>query len=132
MSWHADRREWDRLAEVFADPVPLDHTGLNDGEPARLTPAQIVEARSGLLGRFDTTRHLVAGHLVTVDGRHRGPHGVARGDTATWAEATRTRRPSPQAAGARAAAGPAPRLPGLLRVGEQAKAPRQRRRLGSR
>ncbi|TYC08140.1 nuclear transport factor 2 family protein [Actinomadura syzygii] len=68
MAWHADQREWDRLAEVFADSVTLDYTSLNGGEPAVLTPEQIVEAWSGLLGAFDATQHLITNHLVTVDG----------------------------------------------------------------
>ncbi|GAA3201236.1 nuclear transport factor 2 family protein [Nonomuraea roseoviolacea] len=55
MAWHADQREWDRLAGIFADSVTLDYTSLNGGEPAVLTPAQIVGAWSGLLGAFDTT-----------------------------------------------------------------------------
>ncbi|MFI6742322.1 nuclear transport factor 2 family protein [Nonomuraea sp. NPDC050451] len=68
MAWHADQREWDRLGEVFADSVTLDYTSLNGGEPVVLTPAQIVEAWSGLLGAFDATQHLITNHLVTVDG----------------------------------------------------------------
>ncbi|MFI9555112.1 nuclear transport factor 2 family protein [Nonomuraea endophytica] len=67
MAWHTDQREWDRLAEVFADSVTLDYTSLNGGEPAVLTPEQIVGAWSGLLGAFDATQHLVTNHLVTVD-----------------------------------------------------------------
>ncbi|MBB5080451.1 nuclear transport factor 2 family protein [Nonomuraea endophytica] len=67
MAWHTDQREWERLAEVFADSVTLDYTSLNGGEPAVLTPAQIVGAWSGLLGAFDATQHLVTNHLVTVD-----------------------------------------------------------------
>ncbi|MEV8636633.1 nuclear transport factor 2 family protein [Streptosporangium sp. NPDC051023] len=57
-----------RLGEVFADSVTLDYTSLNGGEPAVLTPVQIVEAWSGLLGAFDATQHLITNHLVTVDG----------------------------------------------------------------
>ncbi|GAA2322489.1 nuclear transport factor 2 family protein [Nonomuraea roseoviolacea subsp. roseoviolacea] len=68
MAWHADQREWDRLAGIFADSVTLDYTSLNGGEPAVLTPAQIVGAWSGLLGAFDATQHLITNHLVTVDG----------------------------------------------------------------
>ncbi|MFI6294179.1 nuclear transport factor 2 family protein [Nonomuraea sp. NPDC050790] len=67
MAWHSDQREWNRLAEVFADSVTLDYTSLNGGEPATLTPAQIVEAWSGLLGAFDATQHLITNHLVTVE-----------------------------------------------------------------
>ncbi|MFI6903527.1 nuclear transport factor 2 family protein [Nonomuraea sp. NPDC050394] len=67
MAWHTDQREWSRLGEVFADSVTLDYTSLNGGEPAVLTPGQIVEAWSGLLGAFDATQHLVTNHLVIVD-----------------------------------------------------------------
>lgn len=68
MGWHTDRREWERLAEVFAEQVTLDFTSLNGGEPAVLSPAQIVEAWTGVLGSLDATQHLIADHLVTVDG----------------------------------------------------------------
>ncbi|KAA2250723.1 nuclear transport factor 2 family protein [Solihabitans fulvus] len=68
MAWHTDQREWDRLAEVFADIVTLDYTSLNGGEPADLTPAQIVGAWSGLLGALDATQHLITNHLVAVTG----------------------------------------------------------------
>jgi hypothetical protein len=34
MAWHADRREWDALRDVFTDEVRLDHTSLQGGEPA--------------------------------------------------------------------------------------------------
>lgn len=67
MGWHADQREWDRLETIFADKVVLDYTSLNGGEPATLTPGQIVGAWSGLLGSFDATQHLITNHLVTVD-----------------------------------------------------------------
>lgn len=35
MAWHADRREWDLVAGVFADRVVLDYTSLNGGEPVQ-------------------------------------------------------------------------------------------------
>ncbi|MFI6517542.1 nuclear transport factor 2 family protein [Spirillospora sp. NPDC050679] len=68
MGWHADRREWDLLKEVFAEPVTLDYTSLNGGEPVELSPAQIAGAWQGVLGNFEATQHLIAGHLVTVLG----------------------------------------------------------------
>ncbi|MFI0351846.1 nuclear transport factor 2 family protein [Actinomadura sp. 9N407] len=68
MGWHADRREWDLLATVFAGKVLLDYTSLNGGEPVTLTPEQIVAGWTGVLGGFDATQHLITGHLVTVDG----------------------------------------------------------------
>jgi len=68
MAWHTDQREWDQLTEVFAERVRLDYTSLNGGEPVELTPRQIVQAWSGLLGNLDATQHLITNHLVTVDG----------------------------------------------------------------
>jgi 3-phenylpropionate/cinnamic acid dioxygenase small subunit len=68
MAWHADQREWDLLAEVFADQVTLDYTSLNGGEPATLTPAQIVDGWRTGLGAYSATQHLLTNHLVTLDG----------------------------------------------------------------
>jgi len=68
MAWHADQREWAALTNVFADEVHLDYTSLNGGEPAVLSPQQIADAWSRVLGGFDATQHLVTNHLVTVDG----------------------------------------------------------------
>jgi hypothetical protein len=68
LAWHADRREWDELASVFAPRVLLDYTSLNGGEPATLTPQQIVAGWSQALNGFDATQHLITNHLVTVSG----------------------------------------------------------------
>lgn len=68
MAWHADQREWDQLAHIFAEKVTLDYTSLNGGEPVTLSPSQIVGAWKGLLGAFDATQHLLGNHLVTVQG----------------------------------------------------------------
>ncbi len=68
MAWLADRRDWDALAGVFADRVQLDFTSLTGGEPATLAPADIVAGwRRGLDG-LDATQHLIANHLVDIDG----------------------------------------------------------------
>ncbi|WP_067483296.1 nuclear transport factor 2 family protein [Actinomadura hibisca] len=68
MAWHADQREWDALAGIFAEKVTLDYTSLNGGEPAELTPEQIVGGWSQVLGGFDATQHLITNHLVTLEG----------------------------------------------------------------
>jgi hypothetical protein len=68
MLWYTDRRDWTALAGVFADPVTLDYTSLSGGEPATLHPPEIVAAWRATLGRLDATQHLMANHLVTVDG----------------------------------------------------------------
>ncbi|WP_067466463.1 nuclear transport factor 2 family protein [Nocardia amamiensis] len=68
MAWHTDHREWDALEQVFAEQVTLDYTSLNGGEPVVLAPAQIVGAWRDTLGGFASTQHLLANHLVTIDG----------------------------------------------------------------
>ena len=68
MGWHADRREWDLLAEVFDDEVALDYTSLQGGEPQRLAREAVISAWRGLFERLQATQHLVANHLVSVDG----------------------------------------------------------------
>ncbi|MFJ5261684.1 nuclear transport factor 2 family protein [Streptomyces sp. NPDC088387] len=68
MAWFIDTREWDSLESVFADEVTLDYTSLNGGEPAVVTGKGLVGAWSGLLGKFDTTQHLLTNYLVDVDG----------------------------------------------------------------
>ncbi|MCP2321222.1 SnoaL-like domain-containing protein [Nocardia amikacinitolerans] len=68
MVWLTDHREWDALEQVFAEQVTLDYTSLNGGEPVVLTPAQIVGAWRETLGGFAATQHLLANHLVTIDG----------------------------------------------------------------
>ncbi|MFF8844957.1 nuclear transport factor 2 family protein [Streptomyces sp. NPDC015127] len=68
MAWHADQREWDRLAGIFAEKVALDYTSLNGGEPVELTPAEIVAGWKSALGGYDATQHLVTNHLVDIEG----------------------------------------------------------------
>ncbi|MEV0522000.1 nuclear transport factor 2 family protein [Streptomyces sp. NPDC050439] len=70
MAVHADRREWELLHGLFADKVLLDYTSLNGGDPVQLTPQQIVDAWSATLSGYDTTQHLIANHLVRIDGNH--------------------------------------------------------------
>ncbi|MFI6792976.1 nuclear transport factor 2 family protein [Nonomuraea sp. NPDC050383] len=70
MAVHADRREWTLLRGLFAEKVLLDYTSLNGGDPIQLTPQEIVDAWSATLGGFDATQHLIANHLVRIDGVH--------------------------------------------------------------
>ncbi|MFB8008456.1 nuclear transport factor 2 family protein [Nocardia sp. NPDC056000] len=68
MMWRIDTRDWDAFPAVFADSVRLDYTAIWGGDPAHVTPAQIHADWSRLLGAFDATQHLLANHLVQIDG----------------------------------------------------------------
>ncbi len=68
MAWHADRRQWDALAEVFADEVALDYTSLTGGVPAQVGRDALVGSWRQLFGTMTATQHLLGNHLVTVDG----------------------------------------------------------------
>lgn len=68
MAVHTDRREWDALRGLFAEQVRLDYTSLAGGDPAQVTPQQITAAWSAALGGYEITQHLIANHLVRVDG----------------------------------------------------------------
>ncbi|MEM9041573.1 MAG: nuclear transport factor 2 family protein [Actinomycetota bacterium] len=88
MAWLADRREWTRLVDVFADEVDVDYTSLTGGDPATVASSDLVAGwRAGLSG-LDSTQHLVSNHLVSeVEGgaevtaqfiathRFENPHG---------------------------------------------------------
>ncbi|MEV8436018.1 nuclear transport factor 2 family protein [Actinosynnema sp. NPDC051121] len=65
---HADHREWDELAGVFADRVTLDYTSLDGGEPVTLAPAAIIDGWRAALGAYAATQHLLGNHLVTIAG----------------------------------------------------------------
>lgn len=68
MAWYTDRRQWDALAEVFADEVMLDYTSLAGGAPAQVDRRALVESWRQLLSTMTATQHLLGNHLVTVDG----------------------------------------------------------------
>jgi hypothetical protein len=64
----ADARRWDDLVDLFTDEVRVDYTSLNGGEPATLPAHQLVKTWTESLGRLGATQHLVADHLVDLDG----------------------------------------------------------------
>jgi hypothetical protein len=63
-----DARRWDQLEALFTDPVDVDYTSLNGGEPQTLRPAELVGGWRQLLSRLDATQHLIGNHVVTLDG----------------------------------------------------------------
>lgn len=68
MAWYVDQRRWDELPALFAERVTLDYTSLNGGEPATVTPADIVTGWKAGLGGLDATQHVVSNHLIDLDG----------------------------------------------------------------
>lgn len=63
-----DARQWDDLEALFADPVNVDYTSLNGGEPQRLHPAELVGGWRQVLPFLDATQHLIGNHVVTLNG----------------------------------------------------------------
>ena len=59
--WAVDHHYWDALPKVFSEEVLLDY-----GEPATLTPTDIVSMWQPLFTALDAHQHLVGNHLVTA------------------------------------------------------------------
>ncbi len=68
IAWHVDRREWDRLADVFAEQVRLDYSSVDGQPPATIAGAAVAERWQRLLSGLDATQHLTANHVVRFDG----------------------------------------------------------------
>jgi SnoaL-like domain len=64
----ADQRRWNDLICVFTEQVRVDYTSLNGGEPATVSARELAAGWAQTLGRLAATQHLVANHLLTVDG----------------------------------------------------------------
>jgi hypothetical protein len=67
---HADARRWTDLQELLADPIHVDYTSLNGGEPVRTSPAELVRGWRRVLGGLQATQHLIANHQIALDGHH--------------------------------------------------------------
>ena len=63
-----DARDWRAAEALFCEQVDLDYTSLNGGEPQRLSPAEIVSAWKQHLGPLEATQHLIANHVVVIEG----------------------------------------------------------------
>lgn len=68
LSWHIDQREWDHVAALLAEPILVDYTSVNGGEPRNYTPTELTDGLASLLGQLDATQHVQSGHLVTIEG----------------------------------------------------------------
>jgi SnoaL-like domain len=63
-----DARDWDALEGIWADSVHYDRTSLFGGEPETLTPAELVAGYRQALGNLDAVHHLIACHVINLDG----------------------------------------------------------------
>jgi hypothetical protein len=66
----ADQRAWHELQALFADPVEVDYTSLNGGEPVTVAPADLIAGWRQNLEHLDATQHLIANHQVTIHGEN--------------------------------------------------------------
>ncbi len=65
----ADRHDWDRVRDAFADEVMLDYTSLWGGESATAAADDVIAQWSGFLPGFDVTHHMVTNETITsIDG----------------------------------------------------------------
>jgi hypothetical protein len=64
--WHTDHHDWDLLAEVLDERVRLDYTAMQGGEPASMTPSEVVAGWRPAFLAIDAHQHLVGNHLVVV------------------------------------------------------------------
>lgn len=63
-----DARRWESLQALFTDPVYVDYTSLNGGEPQSVAAGDLIAGWRGVLERLDATQHLIAGQAIELDG----------------------------------------------------------------
>lgn len=63
----ADARDWSGLQALFADPVDVDYTSLNGGEPQTVSPSELIGGWSDILGPLQATQHLIGNQVVALD-----------------------------------------------------------------
>ena len=63
-----DARDWNALEGLFTDPVYSDRTSLFGGEPQTNTPAELVGGLQYVLGKLDTTHHLITCQVIDLNG----------------------------------------------------------------
>lgn len=62
-----DNRDWDNAKSIFSDTVLLDYTSMTGGEPATLTPDQIIDSWKGILPGFDKTHHQLGNYIIEAN-----------------------------------------------------------------
>ena len=63
-----DRAAYDLAEEAFAPEIVIDYTSLWGGEPATMTPADLMTAWRGIVPGFDATWHELGPVSVTLEG----------------------------------------------------------------
>ncbi len=63
-----DRAAYELAEAAFAPEVVIDYTSLRCGEPATMTPAELMTAWRGIVPGFDATWHELGTVTVEVDG----------------------------------------------------------------
>lgn len=63
-----DSRDWDSVENIFDKSVSLDYTSMAGGDPAELTPDQIISSWKETLPGFDSTHHQLGNYIITIEG----------------------------------------------------------------
>lgn len=63
-----DVRDWAALGQLFTNPVTIDYTTLNGGEPQLLDPGDLIDGWRRMLTPLKATQHLIASQVIDIDG----------------------------------------------------------------
>jgi hypothetical protein len=63
-----DARDWPAVESLSTDPVAVDYTSLNGGEPQTTIAAELASGWRRVLDRLDATQQLIAGQVIACDG----------------------------------------------------------------
>ncbi|MFB3763681.1 MAG: nuclear transport factor 2 family protein [Methanotrichaceae archaeon] len=66
---YTDEMNWAKVKEVFADEVLFDMTSLSGGEPALLTPQQIIDGWDASLRKLKARHHQAGNFRIDVAGK---------------------------------------------------------------
>lgn len=74
-----DKRDWESVKNLFERHVLFDMTSLNGGNPATLTPEQIVDGWDAGLEPIKHAHHQAGNFIITIDGlsAHAFCYGIA-------------------------------------------------------
>lgn len=61
---NTDKRQWAALKNSYDKKVLIDYTSMTGGNPARMTPEQIIASWKALLPGFDKTHHQIGNIFI--------------------------------------------------------------------